>query len=128
VLPLGREGRRQAEFQAAFSMLGEAAGACFEALFRGSRPDHAWLLCSAADPARLANVRVASGGCCPLCRMPTATLAPDPERLKPAVLEVVKRDFPDWSPATGLCLQCADLYRSRAVSLEAGRLDQALST
>jgi hypothetical protein len=121
VLPLGREGRRQAEFQAAFSMLGEAAGPCFEALFRGSRPDHAWLLSAAADPAEMAEVRVAGGGCCPLCRMPTATLAPHPERLEPAVVEAVKRDFGDWTPAAGLCLQCADLYRSRAVSTKAER-------
>jgi len=125
VLPLGREARRHSEFQAAFSMLGEAAGSCFETLFRGPRPDHAWLLCSAADPAEMAEVRVESGGCCPLCRMPTTTLAPDPERLEPTAVEAVKRDFQDWTPAEGLCLQCADLYRSRAASMEAGRADDA---
>jgi hypothetical protein len=121
LLPLGREGRRKAEFQAAFAMLGEAAGPCFESLFRGPRPDHAWLVRSAADPGQMGEVRVAGGGCCPLCQMPTATLAPHPERLKPAVVEVVQRDFQDWKPAAGLCLQCADLYRSRAASMKAGR-------
>lgn len=118
LLPLGREGRRQAEFQAAFAMLGEAAGSCFEALFRGPRPDHAWLLSAAADPGQMAEVRVTGSGCCPLCRMPTASLAPHPERLELAVVDAVNQDFRDWTPAAGLCLQCADLYRSRAVSIK----------
>jgi hypothetical protein len=62
-------------------------------------------------------LRPGQGGRCPLCRFPTYAFAPDPERLPTQVIACITQDFPAWQPAQGLCLQCADLYRARALSV-----------
>ena len=69
----------------------------------------------------LSNQGVA-GTHCSLCRFPTHAFASEPAHLGAEVLAAINEDFPDWTPAKGLCVQCADLYRGRQMSLEALRL------
>lgn len=106
--PAGVRAERLGEFRRALPTLGERAEAEFERFFNAASLRHAELVAFAVDPP-------SGGGCCPLCRFPTHAFEPEPERLPPATRERIRSDFPEWEPAAGLCLQCADLYRARSV-------------
>ena len=97
------------EFRRSFPTLGERAAAEFERFFTAALLRHAELVAFAVDPG-------GGPGCCPLCRFPTHQFEPEPDGLPPAVRERIRSDFPEWEPAARLCLQCADLYRARALS------------
>jgi hypothetical protein len=101
--PPGTRAERLAAFRRAFPMLGEQVEAAFDRFFEAEALRHAELVEFAAR-----------GGRCPLCRFPTRAFEPEPDRLPPAAQERIREDFPGWEPAAGLCLQCADLYRSCA--------------
>jgi hypothetical protein len=105
--PAGVRAERLSDFGRAFPVLGERAEAAFERFFSAASLRHAELAAFAVDPE-------SGPGCCPLCRFPTHTFEPRPESLPSAVRERIGSDFPEWEPAAGLCLQCADLYRARA--------------
>lgn len=113
------------EFLSAFPMLGDAGPEIFSRFFEATQPRHAELAAFALSPraaTESAAVKIAAGTHCSLCRFPTHAFEPAPDRLGGDVLEAIRQDFPTWTPAEGLCLQCADLYRARKLSLRAARL------
>ncbi len=103
--PPGARAQRLAAFRRAFPMLRERVEAAFDRFFAAESLRHGELVEFAAH-----------GGRCPLCRFPTHAFEPEPSRLPPDVREQIRSDFPEWDPAMGLCLQCADLYRARTLS------------
>lgn len=114
--PAGVRVERLAEFRRAFPMLGEGVEEAFERFFGAPTLRHAELVAFAVDPASMLDRSSGGsrpGGSCPLCRFPTHAFEPAPQRLPPAVRGRIRSDFPEWDPATGLCRQCADLYRAR---------------
>ncbi len=107
-------------FAAAFPMLGGEGEEAFERFFRLDRPTHAALLAFAIAPRPHGEAAsLIEGGRCPLCRFPTYVPEPEPERLPADIVERIAADFPTWQPRRGLCRQCADLYRARALSAAA---------
>ena len=115
----GVRAARLNEFRQAFPMLGELTEPVFDRFFSAPSLCHADLVvfavnpdCSPAGPSRGSY----PGAHCPLCRFPTYVFEPKPDRLPPAAREAIRHDFSEWDPSAGLCLQCADLYRSRSLS------------
>jgi hypothetical protein len=112
-------------FLDAFPMLEENPEELFKPFFDCEQPKHAELVAFAFDPRAASGVRIhksASGTHCPLCRFPTHAYEPEPDSLGAAVLQAITEDFPNWNPSRGLCVQCADLYRGRRMSMDALRL------
>jgi len=90
----------------------------FSRFFDGERPTHPELASFAFDP----RAAISSPGThCPLCRFPTHAFEPEPENLGNEVIEAITRDFPQWAPALGLCVQCADLYRANRLAIAAAK-------
>lgn len=106
-------------FVAAFAMLGASADAAFARFFDADTTTHAALMAFAAAPRGAAARGLTPGGRCPLCRFPTYAPEPAPEHLGIDVVQHIVADFPEWRRHHGLCRQCADLYRARAVSAPA---------
>jgi hypothetical protein len=112
--------RQLSEFVGAFPMLHDRLEESFSRFFDCEQPKHADLARFAFDPRQASGSlqqHAAPGTHCPLCRFPTHTFEIDPGELSGEVLAALKQDFPDWSPSQGLCLQCADLYRGRQLSM-----------
>ena len=110
----------QRGFASAFPMLGEAAPAAFERFFTADALTHAELVAFAVAPRGAGAVeQLVPGGRCPLCRFPTHAPEAEPEHLPADLVARITEQFPAWCPAHGLCRQCADLYRTRAMSLAA---------
>lgn len=112
------------EFSQAFPMLEEQSERCFRRFFDAEQPNHAVLAAFAIDPRAAADPqqgRSAAATHCPLCRFPSHSFAPHPEALGVEVLAAIRQDFPHWTPARGLCTQCADLYRASRLSLAAAQ-------
>jgi hypothetical protein len=112
------------EFRQAFPMLGEQSDKYFRSFFEAEQPKHAVLAAFAFDPRAGGghpNSRTAAGTHCPLCKFPSHSFEPAPENLGDEVLAAIGEDFLRWTPAQGLCAQCADLYRARQLSLAAAR-------
>lgn len=107
-----RKEKRRRELGDVFSLSPEEADPVFERFFSGPRPTHRELVAFALAPKTLANPGRRSSGRCPLCSLPTAELHHEP--LPAPVLATLRRDFPVWDPASGLCIQCRDLYAARA--------------
>jgi hypothetical protein len=103
--------RRRRDFRAVFGAQGDGDDGLFERLFNGARPSHRDLVDLAL--ARRAGISEGSGVCA-LCRLPTHRLHPGPSALAAATLVAIRGDFPQWDPADGLCVQCADLYEARS--------------
>jgi hypothetical protein len=108
--------QRLKDFGHTFPMFEEETAQVFARFFDQERHKHAELVAFAQDPR--AAVRVSRetphpGGRCPLCAFPTYSFKPEPESLPAEVIAHITRDFPQWHPADGLCLQCADLYMTR---------------
>ncbi|HEY2918592.1 MAG TPA: hypothetical protein VGK77_06295, partial [Candidatus Binatia bacterium] len=113
------------EFLRAFPMLDESSEEHFNRFFDAAQPRHCELAAFAFDPRAAAGQlmnKAAPGTHCPLCRFPTHTFEPEPARLRAEVLDAIKEDFPNWTPSHGLCIQCADLYRARQLSMAAAKL------
>ena len=112
-------------FAHAFAMLNGQCEEPFQRFFDAAEPRHAELAAFAFAPraaaGSLSNAGVA-GTHCSLCRFPTHVFATEPARLGAQVLAAINEDFPDWTPAKGLCVQCADLYRGRELSTAALKL------
>jgi len=108
--------RRLDEFARAFPMFGAQTLQVFGSFFDHEPHTHGELVAMARDPrAVLGNPRGAQqpGSRCPLCHFPSYAFEPRPESLGATALGWITREFPDWEPSRGLCLQCADLYRAR---------------
>jgi hypothetical protein len=112
------------DFRTAFPMLDKECEEFFERFFDAAEPRHKELAAFAFDPRaatdNLSNQAVA-GTHCSLCRFPTHAFESAPANLGADVLAAIKEDFPDWTPAKGLCVQCADIYRARQLSMAALR-------
>ncbi|HSF59822.1 MAG TPA: hypothetical protein VLD83_17240 [Candidatus Binatia bacterium] len=109
-------------FRYTFSMPEEKSRELFSRFFDGERPTHLELATFAFDPRaaiRSPNGASTPGTHCPLCRFPTHAFEPEPENLGNEVISTIRRDFPQWAPALGLCAQCADLYRANQLSIAA---------
>ena len=123
-LPASARHDRLRDFVRAFRGLGAATEQAFARFFDGAPCTHADLVAFASNPGHLsssAGPRPADqgphpGGRCPLCRFPTHAFEPEPAGLPMDLVAIIRRDFPAWDPAHGLCRQCADLYRSRSSS------------
>lgn len=110
-LPMQQAEHRREEFLATFRMLGAEAERHFERFFHESRPTHAELVAFAIRPT---GSEGENGQQCPLCNLPTSNLHPHPSGLHPRIVVAIHKDFPEWKQEMGLCLQCTDLYDSRA--------------
>ncbi|MBM2806568.1 MAG: hypothetical protein HW419_4461 [Deltaproteobacteria bacterium] len=113
------------DFRHAFPMLDGECEELFKRFFDAAEPRHKELAGFAFDPRAamdtLSNQAVA-GTHCSLCRFPTHAFESAPANLGGEVLAAIKADFPDWTPIKGLCVQCADLYRGRQLSMAALKL------
>ena len=113
--------RRQAEFKATFSMLGEGWEAKFSQWFNWPVHRHEDLLAFALHPVSehsQDSPQQTQTGRCPLCRFPSFDLQ-DGRGLSPQTVQEIVADFPDWSSDQGLCRQCSDLYQARELSRSA---------
>ena len=112
------------DFRHAFPMLDGESDEFFKRFFDAAEPRHKELAAFAFDPRAatdsVSNQAVA-GTHCSLCRFPTHAFQFAPAHLGAEVLAAIKEDFPDWTPIKGLCVQCADLYRGRQMSMDALR-------
>ncbi|MBI2371266.1 MAG: hypothetical protein HYV08_13725 [Deltaproteobacteria bacterium] len=54
------------------------------------------------------------GSLCPLCRFPSHEFVERFDHLAPALIELIRQDFPGWSPDQGACERCVELYQVRA--------------
>ncbi|MCF6149888.1 MAG: hypothetical protein E3K37_14640 [Candidatus Kuenenia sp.] len=52
------------------------------------------------------------GSVCPLCQFRTYSWVDNLEK-DPEIVQVIKSDFPDWSPEDGACDRCVEMYKSR---------------
>lgn len=123
-LPASPRARALADFVAAFPLLAADSESSFKRFYDDDRPNHAALAAFAFDPTAGSddlNKSVAATSHCPLCKFPTQAFEPAPHALADDVRQAIAGDFPDWLPERGLCLQCADLYRGRQMSLAALR-------
>lgn len=113
------------EFRQSFPMLEEKGEESFRRFFDADQPKHPELAAFALDPRTVAGHlggHSAAGSHCPLCKFPSHSFEPKPETLGDEVLAAISQDFPQWTPAWGLCAQCADLYRGRRMSVDSLRL------
>jgi hypothetical protein len=112
-------------FRHAFPMLDAESDEFFKRFFDAAEPRHQELAAFAFGPRAatdsVSNQAVA-GTHCSLCRFPTHTFESAPANLGAEVLAAIKADFPDWTAIKGLCVQCADLYRGRQMSMDALKL------
>ncbi len=107
------------EFCRVFPMFGEEGPQVFSRFFDREPHSHAELVAFACDPrAKLKDSSTTPhpGSRCPLCDFPTYTFEPKPEELPKQAIAQITRDFPSWIPSRGLCIQCADIYRTRAIA------------
>lgn len=120
--PESLRAERLAEFCQTFPLTGEGAEKAFGRFFDREPHTHAELMAFAANPGPRPLERAGQPGSpCPLCRFPTYAFEPEPELLPADLVERITREFPRWRPAHGLCVQCAQLYRARAISEAAAR-------
>lgn len=115
---------RLAEFAHAFPVFGPETEQLFSHFFNGESHNHAQLVAFAQNPrvaSGLWHIGLYPGGRCSLCGFPTYSLEPEPVCLPAEVVTQITRDFPDWCPSDGLCVQCADLYRTCAISARAAQ-------
>ena len=113
------------DFRHAFPMLDRECEELFERFFDAAEPRHKELAALAFDPRAATDNclnQAVAGTHCSLCRFPTHAFESAPANLGAEVLAAIKADFPDWTPAKGLCVQCADLYRGRQLSMAALKL------
>jgi hypothetical protein len=118
-------GQQFSDFVHAFPMLEDRLEELFSGFFDSEHPRHADLACFAFDPRHASGSlqqHAAPGTHCPLCRFPTHAFEAEPSHLGTEVLAALKEDFPNWTASLGLCVQCADLYRGRQMSIDALRL------
>jgi hypothetical protein len=113
------------DFLAAFPMLGDGGNEIFQSFFDAAQPRHSELAAFAFNPRAATGHHVgeiAAGTHCSLCRFPSHAFEPAPESLPGEIVKAIQEDFPNWTPSRGLCLQCADLYRARKLSISAAKL------
>lgn len=116
----GVRAERLSDFARAFPMPEERTDEAFAHFFEGMSLTHSELMAFAIDPEPALGQKLGGpypGTRCPLCGFPTHAFEPAPDRFSKAVVDEIQSEFPGWTAAAGLCVQCADLYRSRSLSL-----------
>jgi hypothetical protein len=107
----------RAAFARAFPMLGDESEAVYRRFHSGAAATHDEILALALEPrAGDAGAGLRPGEACPVCRFPTHDLEPRADDLPAPVVASIQRDIPSWRPSSGLCRQCADLYRARVAA------------
>ncbi len=117
--------QQSSDFLHAFPMLAAPAEQLFNRFYDAEQPKHAELAAFALYPRAASGSLIdksAPGTHCPLCKFPTHSFEPEPNNLDAEILTAIREDFSNWQPALGLCTQCAELYRSRRLSVAALRL------
>ena len=66
-----------------------------------------------AKDERLTRMIGAGGVRCPLCHFPTRDGVRAWDGEWAPIAQAIHADYPDWTPAQGACVQCAELYRTR---------------
>jgi hypothetical protein len=113
------------DFVHGFPMLQDRLEELFSRFFDSEQPKHTDLARFAFDPRQATGSlqrHAAPGTHCPLCKFPTHAFEAEPNNLGADVLAAIYEDFPNWAPSLGLCMQCADLYRARQMSMAAAKL------
>ena len=113
------------DFAHAFPMLQDRLEELFSRFFDSEQPKHIDLARFAFDPRQASGSlqrHAAPGTHCPLCKFPTHAFEAESNNLGAHVLSAINEDFPNWAPSLGLCIQCADLYRARQMSMAAAKL------
>ena len=103
------------DFAQAFPMLGNATAQLFGRFFDQESHTHSELIAFARDPRAAlegSSETPHPGSRCPLCCFPTYVFEENPECLPAEIIFQIRRDFPQWRSAQGLCQQCADLYKA----------------
>ncbi|MBI2504079.1 MAG: hypothetical protein HYW07_12705 [Candidatus Latescibacteria bacterium] len=116
--PAGVRVRRFQDFARAFPMLGPDLERYFARYFDQSGHCHADLVSCARDPVQALGLKEVTDRRCSLCNFPSCDFEPRPEDLPASLVARVMAHFPTWHPSQGLCRQCADLYRGRALLAE----------
>jgi len=71
-----------------------------------------------AKDERLTRMLGAGGVRCPLCHFPTRDGVRAWDGEWAPVTQAIQADYPDWTPADGACVQCAELYRTRLFAVQ----------
>jgi hypothetical protein len=105
--------QRRSEFDRSFSFWPDLRRQeVFESLWITAIPNHRELLVLADDPhSYSAAPESHAGGTCPLCGFSTFAWG-DFHTADPAIIETIKAQFPDWTPETGACNRCLEIYDS----------------
>jgi hypothetical protein len=112
-----------AYFREAFPALQDQTDNLFATFFEREAHTHGELVAFALNPrATSSAAEPSAGNRCPLCGFPTHSFEPNPELLEGYTLAAIRQDFPHWQASSGICRQCADLYRARRLSMEAAGL------
>ena len=119
-LPVATRAQHLLSFARAFPMLGAEVDQALEHFFAGGPHTHAELMTFACTPTGTElDAQTSVGRKCLLCGFSTYAFEPDPNLLPAEVIRQITADFPYWRPDTGLCTQCADLYRAHHLSAAA---------
>lgn len=122
ILRAGRETvadkeERRREFEGQYGCVpGPVLEQAFGRLWERPRPSHPALIEMALDPGRTlfeawsGTLRALPGSRCPLCRFPSRSLRQGIEEIPGALVEEIRRDFPEWQPTLGACERCLEGY------------------
>ena len=106
--------QRQAALSSAFPFWSESrAREVFDSLWASPSPSHRWLEELVCDPRQLqASPGPRAGAACPLCGFPTFVWA-ESLSLEDGSVTAIQAEFPDWTPAQGVCARCHAIYRQQ---------------
>ncbi len=107
--------QRWLEFTGVFAFWPEARQQkVFDCLWAGSAPTHQNLEALVCEPLQFQTASgMRPGAPCPLCGFPTFAWAAE-SSLAERVAEVIRSEFPQWTPAQGACARCAEIYRAQS--------------
>ena len=115
---------RLRDFTRVFPVSGETTAQVFGHFFDQDNHTHAEIAAFVLAPRAAFQKPGASslaGSRCPLCGFPTYAFRAEPDKLAATVLDQIRIDFPKWDSSQGLCAQCADVYLSMELSVNAAR-------
>jgi hypothetical protein len=106
--------QRWMEFCGAFAFwTGARQEQVFNSLWNNPQPTHRALEGLVCDPRQLqSGTGPRPGASCPLCGFPTFAWADDSSLTESAV-NLIRSEFPHWTPEQGACARCVDIYQLR---------------
>jgi hypothetical protein len=107
--------RRWVEFRGVFDFWTQATQEqVFNTIWNDPRPTHRALEELVCAPRQLQTVAGPRPGAhCPLCGFPTFAWA-DNSSLTENVADLIRSEFPHWTPEEGACARCIDIYRRQS--------------